>query len=124
MSGLQGRRLATAGAGYPGSDTRCSQTDWRASLLTLFILLFDPVLFLLFLFSRPGFLNDPAAGGRGARGQAPRDQRGFVQRLWQDYIVAPNKIEGNVTIGWAVLVFAGGIVATRTLAKDMIVPSF
>lgn len=38
--------------------------------------------------------------------------------------MSPDKVDGNVSIAWAVVVFAGGVIVTRTLAKDMIVPAF
>lgn len=37
--------------------------------------------------------------------------------------MSPDKVDGNVSIAWAVLVFAGGIVATRTFGKDVLVPA-
>lgn len=54
----------------------------------------------------------------------PRDRRNFFQRFWQDQIMAQDKVDGNLGIFYALLVFGGGIVAARTIAKDAIVPAF
>ena len=53
----------------------------------------------------------------------PRDRRNFIQRFWQDQIMATDKQDGNLAIFYALLVFGGGIVAARTIARDTIVPS-
>jgi hypothetical protein len=66
--------------------------------------------------SQRGFLNPQKRA-------PPRDQRNFIRRFWDEQIVSPDKVDGNVTIAWAALVFAGGIVAARTIAKDIIVPA-
>ncbi len=36
--------------------------------------------------------------------------------------MAPEKREGNVSIAWGVLVFAGGVVFARTIGTDVLVP--
>jgi hypothetical protein len=53
----------------------------------------------------------------------PRDRRSFFRRFWDDQIMATDKVDGNLSIFYALLVFGGGIVVARTIAKDAIVPS-
>lgn len=53
----------------------------------------------------------------------PRDRRSFVRRFWEDQIMARDKIDGNLHVFYALLVFGGGIVFARTIAKETIVPN-
>lgn len=70
----------------------------------------------LFLVSQRGFLNPQNRA-------PPRDRRNFLRRFWDEQIMSADKVDGNLNIAWAVLVFAGGIVAARTIAKEAIVPA-
>ncbi|UZJ56208.1 hypothetical protein CBS101457_005528 [Exobasidium rhododendri] len=62
---------------------------------------------------QPGFLNKPRAR------EAPKS-RNFLVKFWQDEVTNPE----NLSLVWGTTVFVAGVIFTRTIAKDTIVPMF
>lgn len=67
---------------------------------------------------QPGFLNGP--GGR--RPPPPARSSNPLVRFWTEQIVHPEKLPGNLAIGYGTAFALGGVVLIRYLGKAMLAP--